>query len=363
MLLRPAYLDESVIGDTLPWDVYTGSGVLVAAEGTLVSSREQYLKLTSRPLFFRTEVSQEEPNVASRIIQLAEELQELLAYPGQPGTGALLANAAEELISVNQFDPDACLGLLRTLPIASPALRHCLLCATLSQGLGEQLGLPEAELSSLVAAALTMNIAEMRLHDDLARGLTGYTDSQREAIRLHPEHSAALLGAAGVVDFVWLDTVSQHHENMDGSGHPNRLTGADICLPARILRVADHYVAKISGRYYRPANSPSAALRQTFGADRSRLDSQIAVLLMRRMGLYPPGTLVRLANREIAAITRRGTRKGSTQHVVSFLDHRGNAMERPTNRDIRINAFAIRGVAQPELNWPAIDWPSLWGYG
>jgi hypothetical protein len=362
VLLRPAYLDESVIGHPLPWDVYTASGVLLAAEGALVPDREHYLKLVSRPLFHRTEGEQEEPNVATRLAWLINELEDLLARPGEIGSAELLANAADELISISQFDPDACLGLLRRLPMQSPAVRHCLLCAVIGQTLGEQAGLAERDQSSLVAAALSMNLAEMRLHDDLARGLVGYTDSQREAIRLHPARGAELLGQAGVDDPVWLDAVRQHHENMDGSGYPGRLSGAEISLPARILRVTDQYVAKITGRYYRPAHSPSLALRQIFGSDRNKLDGQVAVQLMRQMGLYPPGTLVRLANREIASATRRSDQKGHIRFVVSFFDHRGNLLERPLDRDIGVGTFAIRGVVEPEINWPDLDWPGLWGY-
>lgn len=362
MLLRPAYLDESVIGDALPWDVYTSSGVLVATAGTQVSSREHYLKLVNRPLFYRTEETQEEPNPASRIVHLVEEMHGLLTDPTQPGLADLLANAAEELISIVQFDPDACLGLLRVLPMQSPAVRHCLLSAAIAQGLAEQAGLSEADQTSLAAAALAMNIAELRLHDDLARGLTGYTDTQREAIRQHPLASAQALRDAGVADPLWLDTVEQHHELMDGSGYPRHLTGGDIVLPARILRVADYYVAKITGRYYRPPGSPSQALKHIFGNDRSKLDSQVAVVLMRRMGILPPGTLVRLENRETAAVTRHSDHKGNIRHVVSFLDHRGHALERPLDRDINNKNFAIRGVTQPELNWPEVDWPRLWGY-
>lgn len=362
MLLRPAYLDESVIGDALPWDVFTAAGVLVATEGTLVADREHYLKLANRPLFYRTEEIQDEPNPASRIANLAEEVHGLLAAPGHPGMAELLANVADELISIHQFDADACLGLLRLLPMDRPALRHCMLGGAVCLALGEALGLSESEQLSLVAAALTMNISELRLHDDLARGFTSFTDSQREAIRQHPDHSAAMLSEMGVTDPVWLTTVRQHHEHMDGSGYPQRLTGAEISLPARILRVADFYVAKISGRYYRPPHSPGAALKHIFGQDRSRLDSQVAVVLMRRMGIFPPGTLVRLANREIAAVTRRSDQKGNIRHVVSFLDHRSNVMDRPTDRNISVSAFAIRGVAQVELNWPQIDWPRLWGY-
>ena len=47
------------------------------------------------------------------------------------------------------------------------------------------------------------------------------------------------------------DAVSKHHENMDGSGYPFGLKGKDIPFIARVLRVAESYVALISSRNYR----------------------------------------------------------------------------------------------------------------
>ena len=48
-----------------------------------------------------------------------------------------------------------------------------------------------------------------------------------------------------------VETVLYHHENMDGSGYPENLSGEDIPLGARIIRVCDVYAALTSDRPYR----------------------------------------------------------------------------------------------------------------
>jgi HD-GYP domain-containing protein (c-di-GMP phosphodiesterase class II) len=48
------------------------------------------------------------------------------------------------------------------------------------------------------------------------------------------------------------EIVFQHHERMDGSGYPRNLKGEEICLEARILKVADVVEAMASHRPYRP---------------------------------------------------------------------------------------------------------------
>lgn len=98
-----------------------------------------------------------------------------------------------------------------------------------------------------------------------------------------------------------------------------------------------------------------------FGTLRPHLDSQIASLLLRRIGLYPPGTLVRLANREHACITRLG-RNGQAIFAVSFLDSRSRLLESPRERNLTLRAYAIRNLLDLDPAWPKINWPLLWGY-
>ncbi len=58
--------------------------------------------------------------------------------------------------------------------------------------------------------------------------------------------------------FFW--RVLYHHENYDGSGYPDNLSGEAIPLGARIIRVCDVYAALTSDRPYRQAFESQSAM-------------------------------------------------------------------------------------------------------
>lgn len=360
MLLRPVRLDESLQGQTLAWDLYTANGTLLATAGSRIDTPEQLRRLSEQPLYRKPDGLSIADNPTQRLQAMAESLAGLLAPSLQPQLELSLRNLAKALIALYSQDAEAALGLVRLVPLQGFAVRHCLFSALVALLIGEALGWPAQQLESLVCAALSMNLAEMPLHEQLANCPHALTETQRQALRQHPARSAAILVCAGVEDRQWLDAVRAHHEHLDGSGYPERLSGEAIPLSARILRLADFYCAKVSGRYYRPPRTPEQALRSLFGSERRRLDMQLAAQLLRRLGIYPPGTLVRLANRETAVVTRHFGRRSALRQVVSFLDYRGRPHERPQARDTA--HYAIVGTAEPDPKWPPICWERLWGY-
>lgn len=360
MLLRPVSLDESLIDQALVWDLYTASGTLLATAGTRIDTQEQLRRLADQPLYRKPDGVNPGGNPTERLQAAAEALAGLLTLPPDPRLEASVRAQATELSSLYVQDAEAALGLIRLIPLPGLALRHCLHSALVALVLAEALGWPDQRLETLICAALTMNLSEMRLHEHLAMGARVLTDIQRQAIRRHPTRSTEILVAAGVEDREWLAAVLAHHEHLDGSGYPAGLVGDAIPQAARILRAADYYCAKVGGRHYRPPRTPEQALRSLFGSERQRLDMHLAAHLLRRLGLYPPGTLVRLVNRETAVVTRSPGRRKALRQVVSFLDHRGRPHERPQVRDI--GQYAIVGLAEPDSKWPPMVWDRLWGY-
>ena len=125
--------------------------------------------------------------------------------------------------------------------------------------------------------------------------------------------------------------------------------------------MADTYGARLAKHHYMPPKSGHLSLADFLGREMGRLDSQIATLLMRRIGLYPPGTLVRLASRENACVTRRW-RNGLVRRAVSFMDARGRPLDPPREREVLNRAHLMRGVLEREAAWPPINWKQLWGY-
>jgi hypothetical protein len=327
----------------------------------LLADEAHFQKLVTRPLYQKAESSGETSPLLQRLCDLARHTSYLLAGPEQNWSEDELRLLAGAFLALFRIDPDACLGYPRLAPLATLCLNHSLHVLFITALLAEQMDFSEAQSESLAAAALTMNIADMPLQERLQTQL-GYASAEDWVkLREHPTDAAAMLERAGVSDSDWLDNVRQHHENLDGSGYPARLSGMQISLAARILRVADVYCTKINAPHYHPPTSARMAFQELFGHEHSHLDTQIGALLLRRIGLFPPGTLVRLANRETACITRLG-RNGHVRLAVSFMDARGHMLEMPRDRDLETRTYVIHSRISPDPAWPPINWPRLWGY-
>lgn len=58
------------------------------------------------------------------------------------------------------------------------------------------------------------------------------------------------------------DGVSLHHENLDGTGYPNGFKDADIPYIARVLRIAETYIALVSNRDYKDIKDRDSAIAE-----------------------------------------------------------------------------------------------------
>jgi HD-GYP domain-containing protein (c-di-GMP phosphodiesterase class II) len=365
MPLIPALLDESLIGELLPWDLYTARSVLVVRAGLRIKNAAHFAELNSRPLYrrnldlFEHPDDQQEPS--TRLRKLIHGLPHSLHRVRQPGFEIAIRHHARELLYLSRKNHDALLGLSRLLPMDDPAIRHCLLVSIVVIGLGRLVEEPERQLESLVCAALTMNIGALKLHTDLAEDHKCYNDSARLIIQHHPIRGIQLLEASGIVDELWLTAVRQHHENLDGSGYPSGLCDEAIDYHARLLRVADFYMAKISGRRNRPPKSAQFALSLLLlEKDREQLDTKLARLLLQRHGLYPSGTLVKLENQEVAVVIRNLGHCGEASHAMSFLRSRGRFLAFPVERDISSPGHGVTEILEHEAHRSRLPWEAFW---
>ena len=106
------------------------------------------------------------------------------------------------------------------------------------------------------------------------------TMTERQKIREHV-HSAA-----EYFDFVpeqirpiFLQAAEFHHENMDGKGYLAGLTGANIPLIARVIRVCESYISLTSKRAYREIMDSDAAVKEMKSKAGVFYDSKIIDLL------------------------------------------------------------------------------------
>ncbi|HYM50330.1 MAG TPA: HD domain-containing phosphohydrolase [Candidatus Limnocylindrales bacterium] len=125
--------------------------------------------------------------------------------------------------------------------------------------LGSGVGLSDTELTPLYRAALLHDLGMVAVPRSIVAKPGPLDAAEFSQVMRHPEEGERLLRAIPDADRV-LPAVRHHHERVDGSGYPDGLVGDRIPLFARILAVADAFVAITSDRPYRPRRSPAQAL-------------------------------------------------------------------------------------------------------
>lgn len=130
---------------------------------------------------------------------------------------------------------------------------HGICVSNLAYMLAVELGMEESGCYELSVAGMLHDIGKMRLISCVYREEEEtLTVEQMRYIRMHPKLGFDILNDRGFSDFI-LESILYHHENYDGSGYPENLSGENIPIGARILRVCDVFAALISDRSYRRA--------------------------------------------------------------------------------------------------------------
>ncbi len=359
---------ELAVGLALPWDVYGETGSLLARLGHVISSEAQLELLLARGVI--ADMREEAPRApaeapsALRMLNLVTAGLALVLpaiAAGQAGSHAPLLPLAQLVQEAVALDADVALAcILHNQGAGDFAVRHSVDTAVITALLARALKLDDGVLRSVVLAALSMNVGMLARHAQFQRQEGPLDDSERAYIRAHPQAGVNLLRAAGVSDGIWLQAVLQHHENVDGSGYPLGICGADIGVGARLIMLADRYCARVSARSYRKPLLPNAALREMLMADKATLDAPLASLLVRELGIYPVGTFVKLLNGEIGVVTRKGL-SAATPHVQSLIGPRGARLDVPLRRDTRVDLHAIREVLSAEQAGLQFRPDQLWG--
>jgi len=295
-----------------------------------------------------------EPTVFERMLDLRERLQgvyrELLREPSEGAdTAGKVRRLAVDMRDICHGDTDAALAAVHLHLADDYRYDHPLHVAVLVEVLGERAGLMEDERLSMACAALTHDIGLAHVQGELDRQKGPLTERQWAYVRGHPERAVEILRSHGIRDPIWQDAIRSHHERLDGSGYPAGLKGEEIPRNARILAISDVYSAMIRPRAYRDAVQSSDTLRRLFMERGATVDDEFTGLMVASLGIYPPGTFLRLDSGEIAVAVRRGI-AANRPSIYAILSANGAPYAKPKRRE----SAAIKDVV------PANNFRSVW---
>lgn len=359
------------VGEPVPWNVYDRNGQLLLHAGVLVESTHQIEELKERGLFVNMSdwegtgavvAAKEKISSFMLLDELHENMERLF------GRISVDDSLVEKTITIVKTIQQAC-EIDEDVAIASifvgregryPVV-HSIQAGVLCEIVAKHFGRPEEERQMVIAAAITMNVSMVNLQSKLHLQKEPLTEAQQQELRKHPQESFELLKRKGVTDPIWLNAVLQHHEKVDGSGYTQGLSGDAIIPAARLIKLADVYCALVTGRADRPAMLQNIAMREVFLQRGKQIDPVMTDQFVKVVGMYPPGTFLRLMNGEIAMVTRRG-KTSALPIVQSVAGPRGAPLSVYIKRDCSQEKYAIREVIGKEEAGIKVNRHSLWGH-
>lgn len=170
---------------------------------------------------------------------------------------------------------------------------HPINVTVLSLLLGKALGLGAAQLRELGMAAL--------LHDIGKDSMPTAAAPTRPQYERHVGDSVALAMGMGASNEV-LTAIAQHHEFADGSGFPLHLIDEDLSPAGKVLCLVNAYDRHCNPEHAQAGHTPHDALSVLYAQQRERFDPVMLRAFIRMMGVYPPGSVVQLADGRYAMV-------------------------------------------------------------
>jgi len=184
--------------------------------------------------------------------------------------------------------------------------RRCVQMCLLAVAIGIELGLREADVTTLGSAAILHDLGLYLLPARFRQPTSILDPNESWEFRKHPKLAARVFTGVPDVSDAIRAIVAQVHERIDGSGYPFGLDERRIHPLARVVGAADAYLTLVNPGPGRPGIVPHDALHFLFfDAQRGTFDVPVIEALIRSLTLFPIGSRVELDDGSVAVVTRR----------------------------------------------------------
>jgi putative nucleotidyltransferase with HDIG domain len=218
--------------------------------------------------------------------------------------------------------------------------------ATLAVHLGDRLGLPDEELLALGAAGLLHDVGKSKIPEEILYK-PGRLDQEEFAImKSHARLGAEILMEHKTTTPMDVAAAWGHHLRHDGDGYPEAPDWAVRDSVTALLQVCDVFEALTAIRPYKAPMTP----REAYGImlkDEGAFDPGLLHAFITTLGLYPPGSQVRLSDGRHGSVLAAG-RDLDKPRVRVLLDAAGRPLREADQEVVDLAVDDGRGLEVAE---------------
>lgn len=305
---------------------------------------------------------------AVRAVKVCSQSKQAVASMFQEARMGKALNASDALPIVDAIttsvmrNPGALISLARLKDKDNYTYMHSVAVCALMVSLARQLGLNKEQINHAGLAGLMHDIGKTKSPPDILNKPGKLTDAEFQVMKQHPvDGHKILLESNGIKSDIALFVCLHHHEKVDGSGYPDRLTNEQIGLYAKMGAVCDVYDAITSNRPYKNGWEPAQSIRKMAEWSHGHFDWRIFEAFVRSVGIYPVGSMVRLASERMGVVIGQSEDSLLTPMVKVFFSIKDHARIPPEILDLSKPSCRDKIVSHEDPEkWEIRDIQELW---
>ncbi len=145
--------------------------------------------------------------------------------------------------------------------------------------LADNMGISGKEQKEIELAALLHDVGKVLISEQILSKPGRLTDQDHYVMRQHPEMGERILNQVEFLKGTKLH-IRHHHEQFDGRGHPDGLSGEGIPLGARMIAVAEAFDCITSDCTFQPKRSIEDAINEIQKHAGTQFDPRIVGIFM-----------------------------------------------------------------------------------
>jgi len=326
-------------GEILAKDLYLSSGAVLMSQGAVL--RPAYIDRLRSMGYTMVHIVEEEitnliDHATEQVIQKhCQESVRTVIDKYSYGVDAELnaiASAADNIMQDVLSQPEVLYNVSRVRDKSNSIYLHCINVSALSVLIGVKMRMQERRLKNMAVGALLHDIGLIYLPIDIQNVNIDTCDaSVLKEVKRHVIHGYSAVEKESWLPMAAKDIIVNHHERIDGTGYPFRLTGEKISLETKIVSLCDEFDSLVYGhcRNKRKIRETMDYITSQAGL---KFDFKVVQTFLASVAVYPIGTIVELNTGEKGIVVRQN-QSLPTNPVIQLVKEMPEGMV-PTGKEV-----------------------------